>query len=80
MERTPRSSVVEKKKKKRERKFMPLIKKVAWPRRDVAPFESPRERASCAPCVRRRGRVYSLWSWVFFFREEGMADRVGEML
>lgn len=47
-ERTPRSSVVE---KKRVKKFMPLIKKVAWPWRDVTPFVSPRELPSCARCV-----------------------------
>lgn len=30
---------------------MPLIKKVAWPWRDVTPFESPRELESRALCV-----------------------------
>lgn len=60
------------------RKFMPLIKKVAWPWRDVTLFESPREQASESWLhVSDDGSwACSLWSWVcVFFHNEGMADR-----
>lgn len=52
---------------------MLLIKKVAWPWRDVTPFESPRELESRALCVRAdvcvggvECSLHSSWSWVFF--------------
>ncbi len=50
---------------------MPLIKKVAWPWRDVTPFVSPRELASCALYVLVGLNVFI----VVLDMKEGVADR-----
>lgn len=55
---------------------MPLIKKVAWPWRDVTLFESPRERASRGSmCLMMEAERIHCGLGCVFFHNEGMADR-----
>lgn len=67
---------------------MPLIKKVAWPWRDVTPFELPRELASCAPfvcvragvCVGAVECIHCGLGCLFFVMKKGMAEREQKIL